>query len=88
MKLLIGGDGGGYICIAGKDESYRIELDSQRDIISVRQTASHPYASGGTARRTALIRRRGTEERQNSLEYTFPALRALDVALGVGHAAA
>ncbi len=88
MKLLIGGDGGGYICIAGKDESHRIELDSQRDIISVRQTASHSYASGGTARRTVPIRRLGTEERQNSLEYTLPALRALDVALALGHAAA
>ena len=88
MKLLIGGDGGGYICIAGKDESYRIELDSQRDIISVRQTASHPYASGGTARRTALIRRRGTKERQNSLEPALPALRALDVTVAVGNAAA
>ena len=88
MKLLIGGDGGGYICTAGKDESYRIELNSLREITSVRQTASHPYASGGTARRTALIRRRGTEERQNSLEYTLPALRALDVTVAVGHAAA
>lgn len=72
----------------GEDESYRIEFDSQREITSVRQTASHFNASGGTARRTAIIRRRGTEERQNSLEPALPAPRALDVALPVGNAAA
>jgi len=78
---------GGIYVLPGKMKAIELSLTGY-DMNLARQTASHPYASGGTARRTALIRRRGTEERQNSLEYTLPALRALDVALALGHAAA
>ena len=55
---------------------------------TVRQTASHPYASGGTARRTAIAGRRTAEQGQNSFEYPFPALRAFYVKVTIGHAAA
>ena len=55
---------------------------------TVRQTASHPYASGGTARRAAIARRRGAEQGQNSFEYSFPALRAFDVKVTIGYTAA
>jgi len=55
---------------------------------TARQTASHSYASGGTARRTATAGRRAAEQGQNSFEYPFPALRAFYVKVTIGHTAA
>ena len=54
----------------------------------MRQTASDPNPSGGTAGRTTPVRAGGAEEGQDPLEYALAAFRALYLVLNLGDAAA